>query len=108
MDDISKFIFLNENIRISIKILLKYVPGGPIDNKPALVQVMAWHWTGDKRLSEPMKSQFNDSYIRHAALIGSRTWTRDHMNPLGIDFMTTANQNNPKYVYIYISYHMDV
>ena len=36
-DDILKYIFLNENARISIKISLKFVPKGPIDNNPALV-----------------------------------------------------------------------
>ena len=30
------------------------VPKGQIDNKPALVQVMAWHRTGDKPLPESM------------------------------------------------------
>ena len=33
---------------------LKYVPWGLIDNKPSLVQLMAWFRTGDKPLSEPM------------------------------------------------------
>ena len=41
-DDFSKSIFLNENVWILIKILLQLVLKGPIDNKPALVQVMAW------------------------------------------------------------------
>ena len=41
-DDIFKCIFLNENIYISITISLKFVPKGPIDNIPALVQIMAW------------------------------------------------------------------
>ena len=36
-----KCIFLNENIWISIKISLKFVPKGPINNIPALVQIMA-------------------------------------------------------------------
>ena len=36
-DDIFKCIFLNENYKISIKSSLKFVPKGPIDNKPALV-----------------------------------------------------------------------
>ena len=35
-----KCIFLNENVRISIKISLKSVSKGPIENKSALVQVM--------------------------------------------------------------------
>ena len=53
-DDTLKRIFLNENSRISIKISLKFVPKGPINNIPALVQIMAWRRPGDKPLSEPM------------------------------------------------------
>ena len=53
-DDTFKHIFLNENARISIKISLKFVPKGPINNIPALVQIMAWRRPGDKPLSEPM------------------------------------------------------
>ena len=53
-DNIFKRLFLNENIRISIKFSLKFVPKGPINNNPALVQIMAWRRSGDKPLSEPM------------------------------------------------------
>ena len=53
-DDTFKRIFLNENVRISIKISLKFVPNGPINNIPSLVQTMAWHRPGDKPLSDPM------------------------------------------------------
>ena len=53
-DDVLKCIFLNENVLISIKISLKLVPKGPINNIPALVQIMAWGGPGDKPLSEPM------------------------------------------------------
>ena len=53
-DDIFKCIFLNENVWIQIKISLKFVPKGPINNIPALVQIMARHRPGDKSLSEPM------------------------------------------------------
>ena len=53
-DDTFKRIFLNENVRISIKISLKIVPKGPIKNIPALVLIMAWRRPGDKPLSEPM------------------------------------------------------
>ena len=53
-DDIFKCIFLNENVLISIKISLKFVPNGPINKIPALVQIMAWRRPGDKPLSEPM------------------------------------------------------
>ena len=39
---------------ISLKIPLKFVPKVQIHNIPALVQIMAWRWPGDKALSEPM------------------------------------------------------
>ena len=53
-DDLFKCIFMNENVRISIEISLKFVRKGPIDNIPALVQIMAWRRSGDKPLSEAM------------------------------------------------------
>ena len=53
-DDTFKRIFLNDNIRISTEISLKFVPKGPINNILALVQIMAWRRLGDKPLSEPM------------------------------------------------------
>ena len=53
-DDIFECIFFDENVWISIKIPLKFVPKGPISNIPALVQIMAWRRPGDKPLSEPM------------------------------------------------------
>ena len=46
--------FLNENVWISIKISLKFVSKGPNNNIPALFQIMAWSWPGNKPLSEPM------------------------------------------------------
>ena len=51
---------MNENDRIQIQISLKFVPRSPSDNKPALVQVMAWRRTGDKPLTELMLTQFTD------------------------------------------------
>ena len=53
-DDVFKCIFLNENAWISIKISLRFVPKGPINNILALIQIMAWRRPGDKPLSEPM------------------------------------------------------
>ena len=53
-DDILKWIFLNENVWISIEISLKFVSWGLISNTPALVQIMAWCWPCDKPLSERM------------------------------------------------------
>ena len=53
-DDTFQHIFLNENVKISIKISLKFVPKGQINNIPALVQIMAWRRPGAKPLSETM------------------------------------------------------
>ena len=57
----------NEKCCILIRISWKFVPKGLIDNKSALVQVMAWCQTSDRPLSEPMLSQFTDIYV---ALVG--------------------------------------
>ena len=64
--DIFNCIFLNENIRILIGISMKIVPVGSIKNIPALVQVMAWHWTGRKALLVPIMVKFTDAYMRHS------------------------------------------
>ena len=53
-NDIFTCIFLNEKVWISINISLKSVPKGQINYIPVLVQIMAWHPSGDKLLSEPM------------------------------------------------------
>ena len=53
-DDIFKCIFLNENVFISIKISLKFVPKDPINKNPALVLIMAWCLLGERPLSELM------------------------------------------------------
>ena len=53
-DDTFKRIFLNENVRISLKISLKFLPRVRINNIPALVQIMAWRRPADKPLSKPM------------------------------------------------------
>ena len=37
-----------------MEIALKFVPNDPINNKPALVRIMAWCQAGDKPLFEPM------------------------------------------------------
>ena len=51
-DDTFIRIFVNENVRISIKFSLKFVPKGTINNITALVQKMPWRRPGGKPLSE--------------------------------------------------------
>ena len=53
-DNNFKCIFLNENICVLINVSLQFVPKGPINNIPALIQTKACRWPGDKPLSEPM------------------------------------------------------
>ena len=49
-DDIFKYIFVNENIWISITLSMKFVPKLRVNNIPT----MASRWPGAKPLSEPM------------------------------------------------------
>ena len=56
--NIFKRIFLNDFFQKSIAISLKFIPKGPIENIPALVQITAWRRPGDKPLSEPMMVWF--------------------------------------------------
>ena len=58
-DHTLKRIFLNENVIILIKISLMFVPSGPINNIPALVQIMAWCRSGGKPLTEPMMGRLS-------------------------------------------------
>ena len=46
--------FSNAFSWMKIAVFFKYVCNDPIDNNPALVQMMAWRQTGDKPLSEQM------------------------------------------------------
>ena len=48
-----KCIFLNKKVWNFKQFSLKFVPIGPINNKSALVQIMAWRQSDDKPLSEP-------------------------------------------------------
>ena len=43
-----------KNICISITISLQFVPIDLVDNKSALVQIIAWCLTGDMSVFEPM------------------------------------------------------
>ena len=53
-DDIFRCIYLNKTVWIPIKISLQFVPKGPINNIPALVNIMAGRRPGAKPLSEPI------------------------------------------------------
>ena len=73
-DNILKCLFLNENIWILIKISLKFVPKGSVNNIPSLFQLMAWCRPGNKPLSEPMLAWVTDAYMLHSA---SMSWNKE-------------------------------
>ena len=66
VDDIFKRIFFITNVWVLIKMSLKLVSKGPINNIPALVQIMAWRRPGAKPLPEPMMASFL-MHMRHSA-----------------------------------------
>ena len=94
-DDIFKCIFVTENFWISITISLKFVPKGPINNSPTLVQIMAWRRPGAKPFSEPMMVD----YWRIYASLGLNDLSRGtcplHRNKYGI-FSLFCNHHNHK------------
>ena len=84
-DDNLKCIFLNENIWISIKISLKFVPRGPINNIPELVQIMAWRRPGDNPLSEPLVV----TLLMHIYVTRPQ-WVKANSHPCNAEFISLS------------------
>ena len=78
--NIFKCIFLNENVSIAIEISQKFVLKGPVNNIPALVQIMAWHRPGDKPLSELVMV----SLPTHMCITRSQCVKSSHCNSFGV------------------------
>ena len=78
-DNIVKYIFLNENIWISLKISLTFVPKVQINNIPAWIQIMAWCCLGDKPLSELMIA----SLLTHIYITGPQ-WVKHISYPCSL------------------------
>ena len=66
-------------MKISLKLVLK----GPINNIPALVQIMVWHRPGDKPLSEPMMVE-KAMELLQSCITQQYVHDKDHMTPLDI------------------------
>ena len=72
-----------EKLHIFNQISLKFLSNGPNDNKSALVQVMAWHWTGNKPLPEPVMTHFTEAYVSITKTLKTLTyWGRDEIAPI--------------------------
>ena len=91
---------MNENASIAIKISLKFVSKGPINNIPALVQTMAWRRPGDKPLSEPMMVSLpthicvtRPQWLNHLLACASHSilGTVSDFRSLGFDFIMHGN-----------------
>ena len=74
-DNILKLILLNENVLISIKIPLKFVPRGPIKNIPALLQVRL----GDVQVTSQYLNQWWSSLVMHLCITSFNQLIRNHL-----------------------------
>ena len=74
---------MNEKFYILIKISLKFVPKVPIDNKSAMVQVMACRRTGDKPLPEPSLTNADPVHRSIYAALGWPSITPYVIRPIG-------------------------
>ena len=83
-----------------IKMSLKFVPHGPFNNIPALVQIMAWRRSGDKPLFEPMMAYIVNAYMRHSASMSKKGCTYIYI----YDICVYASVST--YIYIYTPKYM--
>ena len=97
-DDIFKCIFLNENDWIPIKISLKFVSSGTINNIPALVRIMAWRRPGDKPLSEPMMVRLPTHIC-----VTRPQWVKMMRSQIRYIRMRFCYNNSPKVVKIFVN-----
>ena len=85
-DIIFKCILLNENCCILIQIPLKFAPEVPINNKPALVQITAWHQRGAKPLSDQcwpsLLTDIMHIYITHPWWVNQQVMSDPHSEKL--------------------------
>ena len=96
---------VGENVRKIIcfivnQISIKFVPKGWIDNKTALVQIMAWPQTGDKQLCE----QWWPSLLTHTYV--TRPQRIKNIRPSWVDQSTSLNTScSPYYrrIWYYVS-----
>ena len=79
-DDILRCINFPERkcMKSRLQFLFKFVPKGPINSIPALAQIMACRYPGDKQLSEPMMIGFlTHIYVIRPQLVNLRdNWSK--------------------------------
>ena len=87
-DDIFKCIFLNENIWLSLKISLKFVPKIRINSISAFVQIMAWRRPGYKPSSEILVS-----LLTHICVSRPHVTNHDYLTPCLIDIIVSLTMD---------------
>ena len=86
-DDNFECVFFYENDRIPIRISLKFVPRRPIDNMPALLQIMACRLDGGKPLSAPMLAYCQwDAWEQISVKFGSEYYHFHRSKPMLTQF----------------------
>ena len=79
--EISNCIFMIENGCMLVKIVLKFVHGGPIDKKSVLVRIMAWRQPGDNPLAGPILTLYIRVYISSSGLKEFKSTTKLDKSP---------------------------
>ena len=100
---IFKCIFLNENVWISLKISLKFVPKVWINNIPTLVQIMAWRWPGNKPLFEQMMIRIlTHMCITQLQWDAQQPWDFVFHQEVSSTLAISKSRNNTKWKYVHI------
>ena len=73
-DYIFKWNFSYGDCLVLIKISLKLISKGLISKILTLVQIMVWHWSGERPLSEPMMTLFTDTHTVHTVCVSWLRW----------------------------------
>ena len=71
-----KYTFVKHKWFFLIEIALDFVSNEAINNEIALVLIMAWCWSGDKPLYDPMMIYFVDEYMRQIASLKAFSVTK--------------------------------
>ena len=88
--NIFRCIFLNENIQILTKISQNFVPKGPINNIPALIQITAWHRPVDKPLMVSLQmSMHHSASMNYDSLVERLEYTKIWINSLRLSVAST-------------------
>ena len=73
---------MNEEFCVLIRISLKFVPNGPVDNRTVLVQVMVWRRTGALTMNSSLQSDAHMAHSARPSLVQIMVWRQTGAKPL--------------------------